>query len=153
MSIIDYELAKRIIAKEGGGEFIGPRSEGWIVEAERILNIDFPQTYRRFLLELGCGGFRGEEFYGIVDADLLRGPVPNGIWLTLDERRMSGLPSFMVIIQSGGDGGWRAIDISRNSSDYESPVVRLDVNCRPREDLAEDFGRFFLERIMFLPAG
>jgi hypothetical protein len=150
MSMIDYERAKAFIQATGEGGFIGQRQEEWVAEAERQLGITFPPTYRRFLRELGCGGFRSEEFYGIVDADLLRGPVPNGVWLTLDERQCTQLAPSFVIVQSGGDGSWYAIDTAQRNIEGESPVLILDVNCHPYEVVAEDFGRFFLDRILFV---
>lgn len=150
MSMIDYEHAKALIRKNGGGDFIGWRPDEWVVKAEQLLGISFPSTYRRFLREFGCGGLRSEYFYGIVDADLLRGPVPNGIWLTLDERKVAGLSPSMVIVQSGGDGSWYAIDTAQRNTESESPVLLLDVNCRPFETVAEDFGRFFLDRVLFV---
>lgn len=150
MSMTDYEQAMALIQTKGGGDFIGQRPEEWVAEAERKLGITFPPTYRRFLRELGCGGFRSEEFYGIVDADLLLGPVPNGIWLTLDERQCTQLGPSYFIVQSGGDGNWYAIDTAQRNSEGESPVLLLDVNCHPYEVVAEDFGRFFLDRILFV---
>lgn len=150
MSMTDYERAKALIQTKGEGDFIGQRQEEWVVEAERQLGITFPPTYRRFLQELGCGGFRSEEFYGIVDADLLLGPVPNGVWLTLEERQYAQLAPSFVIVQSAGDGSWYAIDTSQRNIHGESPVLLLDVNCHPHDVVAEDFGRFFLDRILFV---
>lgn len=150
MSMADYERARMLIQANGGGDFIGRRNEAWIVEAEELLGLAFPATYRRFLLEFGCGGFRSEEFYGIVDADLLRGPVPNGIWLTRKLHQSSGLSRSTVVVQAGGDGTHYAIDTAQRNANGESPVLLLDVDCQPHETVAEDFGRFFLERIVFV---
>lgn len=148
MPVSDYERAKALIKENGGGGFIGPRSDEWISEAERLLGFWFPPTYRQFLRELGCGNFYSEYFYGIIDADLLRGPVPNAVWLTLDERRSTELAPSFIIIQSTGDGGWYAIDTAQRNVDGESPVLFLDTNGRPQEVVAPDFGLFFLDRIV-----
>ena len=76
--------------------------------------------------------------------------MPNGVWLTLDERRCAKLAPSFVIVQAGGDGTHYALDTAQHNIEGESPVLLLDVNGRPFEVVAEDFGRFFLGRILFV---
>ncbi|HKE48823.1 MAG TPA: SMI1/KNR4 family protein [Rhodanobacteraceae bacterium] len=142
----DYERALTLIGAAGTNDFVGPRPEEWILAAEERLSLRFPPTYRRFLKELGSGGIRSEEFYGITRNNFDVGTVPNGIWLTLDERK-TGLPSCLVLVQDTGDGNWYAIDTSQANAQGESPVVFVDISGRPHETVAEDFGRFFLDRV------
>jgi hypothetical protein len=146
--MLEYEEAKRLIGTHDGADFIGPRPEEWIAAAEARLGLTFPPTYRRFLQEFGCGAFRSEDFYGIVRNSFDTGTAPNGVWVTLHERETARLPPGMVIVQSGGDGTWHAIDTTRRSSPSgEAPVMLLDVTCRPLEVVADDFGSFFLDRV------
>jgi antitoxin YobK len=149
MSMVEYEHAKTLIGANAGADFVGGREENLVVAAEIVLSVKFSPTYRRFLREFGCGYFLSEEFYGIVDADLFAGPVPNGIWVTITQRQAMQLEPSLVIVQSGGDGTWCAIDTARRNDEGESPVVRLNIDCRPFEQVAEDFGRFLLDRVLF----
>jgi hypothetical protein len=146
MSIEHYYQAKHLIAGRGGVEFSGPFSDALVDRAEEVLGVRLPPSYRLFLQEYGCIGVLSEEIYGIVDEDLQRGPVPNGIWLTLDERK-AGLDRRFVVLQSSGFGGWYALDTSRRDSDGECPVVLLAVSLDNAEDVAHDFGEFFLQRV------
>jgi SUKH superfamily protein len=66
MSMSDYDRALALIRAAGANDFIGPRPEEWITAAEERLSLRFPPTHRRFLKELGAGGIRSEEFYGIT---------------------------------------------------------------------------------------
>jgi hypothetical protein len=68
-------------------------------EAESALGICFPPSYRAFLQAFGAGSIRGREIYGILDGDYQNSAIPDGIWLTLQERQSSGLPESLVIVR------------------------------------------------------
>jgi SUKH superfamily protein len=147
MSMQDVEAALHLVDKNpSAGRFVGSQDAELVAAAESALGVRFPPTYRRFLLELGAGDIAGEEFYGITGPDLVRGPVPNGIWLTLDLRR-NGLPEPLVIVSSSGDGIWYALDTSQADASGESPVVALQLPESPPKQIASDFGDFFLRTI------
>jgi len=138
------EAALRLVDKNASvARFVGPRSPELVATAESALGVRFPPTYRRFLLELGAGDIAGESFYGVIGADFVHSRVPDGIWLTLDERR-NGLPIPLVIVSSSGDGIWYALDTSRTDASGESPVVALSLPGSPPKQIASDFGAFFL---------
>ena len=65
MSIQNYEEAKRLIEESGDGDFEGIKPLSLVVKAEAALGIRFPPSYRRFLLEMGCGDIRGMEVFGL----------------------------------------------------------------------------------------
>jgi hypothetical protein len=117
-----YEAARRLVEGCKGADYAGPFPEELVVRAEDVLGVRFPPSYRRFLQDFGCLSVSSEEIYGIVDEDLLRGPVPNGIWATLDERKKFGLEKQFVILGSTGSGGWYALDTSRADTNGECPV-------------------------------
>lgn len=142
MSMQDYENARQLIDDSGDADFDGEKTEELVQKAETALGIKFPPTYRRFLLELGCGDIGGAEFYGITGESFESSSVPNGIWLTLDERRTGNLPSNYVLVYADGDGSYCAIDTAQVHSDGESPVVRLSVDKTPVEEVAPSFGAF-----------
>jgi hypothetical protein len=141
------ETALQLVKKNANaGRFAGPRNPELITAAESALGVQFPPTYRRFLLELGAGDIAGEEFYGIVGPNFDHGRVPNGIWLTLNERR-NGLPKPLVIVSSSGDGIWYAVDSLVANATGESPVVALPLPQSTPTQIASDFGDFFLSTI------
>jgi hypothetical protein len=145
----DVEAAIELIeANPDECDFEGPRDERLVVLAEEALGLRFPPSYRMFLLRLGVGDFAGYEFYGLIDENFVDSSVPNGIWVTLRERRESGLPNHMVAVYSDGMGGLFVLDTSKADPDGECPVVVWTPGSEAGADLeviAADFGAFFLE--------
>jgi hypothetical protein len=144
-----FRQALRLIERSGGGEFTGPIPQQIVEEAEELLGVRFPPSYRQFLLKLGCGDVAGAEFYGIVDEKLREGPIPNGIWLTLDERETAKLPSKMVLVAFTGMSGYYALDLSRAGENREAPVVMWQAGAAAEACpvIAKDFGSFFLDEV------
>ena len=142
MSMLDYEKARQLIGDSEDADFDGGKPEQLVLDAEAVLGIKFPPTYRRFLLEFGCGDIGGEEIYGIIDGNFDSSSVPNGIWLTLEERKAGHLPSNYVVVYAGGDGTYCAIDTDQHNEDGENPVVRLAIDKTPVEEVAPSFGAF-----------
>jgi hypothetical protein len=145
----DLEEALRIVRSHPDlSHFAGPQDEPVIQEAERLLGLKFPPTYRAFLQQLGAGSFSAAEFYGICGPDLLTGPIPNGIWCTLNHREKWQLPRNLVVIGDGGFGDNYCLDVMPHS---EAPVIihlpGVQPAQQPRETVANDFGAFFLEEI------
>ncbi len=139
----DLDCALALIEKAKDGYFHGPATENLICRAEAALGQSFPPTYRKFLSRLGCGSIWGDEFYGLLDDNFEHSTVPNGIWLTLDERRSSGLPDSLIVIGATGDGGNYAIDVSQVNSEGENPVVEWWFGDPPHcKVVADDFGAF-----------
>lgn len=98
MSNENYERARQLIEDAGGCDFEGPKPEMLVAKAESALGLRFPPSYRRFLLELGCGDINGLEVYGLIDGDFEKSTVPDGVWLTLNERREFGLdPAYLIV--------------------------------------------------------
>ncbi|HVM13156.1 MAG TPA: SMI1/KNR4 family protein, partial [Egibacteraceae bacterium] len=128
--------------------FVGPRDEAVVREAERALDVRFPPSYRTFVLAFGAGSAGSEEFYGVVEPDF-SGPVPDAVWVTLQERQgPAGLPQTMVAIGHDGMGGTYVMDTAKGE---EPPVeVWQGGASRPGDDLeriAADFGAFFLHQV------
>lgn len=146
MSLQDYQTAKSLI-EEAGGDFEGEKPETLIAAAEQALDVKFPPSYRRFLLEMGCGDINGLEIYGLIDDEFEKSSVPNGIWLTLNERRSIGVSHVYILIGDGGDGSCYAIN-TRISDDFgENPVVRLSANGKESAPVSDSFGAYFLEAV------
>ncbi len=88
----ELEQAIRLIDQNAASaDFEGPKSEELVRLAEGALGLTLPPTYREFVRRQGCGDIAGEEFYGVIKDDFENSTVPNGIWLTLNERRTANL--------------------------------------------------------------
>lgn len=147
MSMQDYEKAIRLIEEAGGGDFEGTKAELLVSKAEAALGIKFPPSYRRFLLEMGCGDINGLEVFGLISDNFEKSAVPNGIWLTLNERGSIGLDPAYVIVGEGGDGTYCALDTRHVDTDGENPVMRLSVDGKQGEQMAESFGSYLLKAV------
>ena len=88
----------------------------------------------------------GQEFYGVTTDNFTSASVPNGVWLTLDERR-NGLANSLIVIGSTGTGEYYVLDTAKVGPDGECPVlVWAQGRSAPSDDLevvAADFGSFF----------
>ena len=149
MGMRELHAAIAMIEREGGGDFTGIIPEELIERAEQLLGVRFPPTYRHFLHELGCGDIAGAEFYGIASDDLEHGTIPNGIWLTLDERETSHLSDQMVIVGADGTGAYYALDLTRAGPEGEAPVVLWQPGAPASACpvIARDFGVFFRDEV------
>jgi hypothetical protein len=147
MSMQNYEKAIELIDQAGGGDFEGAKPESLVSKAEAALGIKFPSSYRRFLLEMGCGDISGVEVFGLINDNFEKSTVPNGIWLTLNERDSIGLDQAYVIVGEGGDGTYYALDTSKSNAAGENPVVRLSADGRQAEQVAESFGSYLLNAV------
>lgn len=145
MSLKDLEDAFDLI-DENGGDFEGEKDEALIVKAEKALGLAFPPSYRKFLSVLGCGEIEGLEFYGLIGDDFENSSVPDAIWLTLDERKSSGLPGHLILVYATGDGTYYALDTSQKGSNGECPVVAYDLNGGTTH-VADDYGAFLLSEL------
>lgn len=152
MSIQDYNSAVEFLQQNQElSDFVGQCSEQLIKKAEGELNITFPQTYRKFLLDYGAGNFGSEEIYGIVKDDFDNSGIPDAIWYTLKQRREANLPSNLVIIYYAGGEEMFCLDINKLGKYEESVVVSyligVDLEYQTYEIIADDFGEFLLQRV------
>jgi antitoxin YobK len=148
MSNADYQRALEVISQRPElADFVGHREESLLNAAERALGLVFPATYRRFLSELGGGNFGGFEIYGIVDDEFVDSSVPNGIWLTLTERSGGLLLDNLVVIGATGHGNvFVCSGVSRHGE--ESRVFEYSYRSRGLEQVASDFGEYFLRGVV-----
>lgn len=146
MSMEDYERAVAIITNNRDrAQFVGPRSQQVVRAAETVLGVEFPPTYRRFVLEYGAGNFGWAEFYGVIGSDFMQSSVPDGVWATLWQRNKVSLPHELIVVGDTGCGDLFVLD----SSEEEGPVEIVDPGSDvcARERVADDFGAFFLQQV------
>lgn len=147
MSMSDLQIAFKIIEDYmDEADFEGTKSDDFVAMAEAALETKFPPTYRAFLRRLGCGDIFGLEIYGLTQPDFINASIPNGVWLTLSERRISNLPSELVLVAETGEGTYYAIDTSVTNNDGDCPIVEWDPaiskNSSPYPVAYSDFGEF-----------
>jgi hypothetical protein len=147
MSIKKYQQASRIIRCASEADFEGPKPESLVAKAEQILALRFPPSYRRFLLEWGCGDLKGLEVFGLIDDVFENSTAPNAIWLTLNKRASIGLDPGFVIVADVGDGTSYALDTRHIDDAGEAPVLRVSVDGCACERIADSFGAYLLEAV------
>jgi hypothetical protein len=141
----DFDRAKRLIAQiPGRYRFHGGKNERVVGRAQELLHLPFPESYKLFLREFGCGFIGVHELYGLVDDNAGAVGVPNVVWVTLEERKF-GLPNTYAVIEASGDGALYCLDTVQISDQMECPVViHLPGYQSIPERLAEDFGSYLL---------
>jgi hypothetical protein len=147
MGMGELEQALEAVRASDLADFVGRRDPSLVTAAEDALGVSFPPTYRRFIAELGAGSFGGTEFYGAIDQNFDASSVPDGIWLTLDERREFGLPRHLVVVGDTGTGAFYVLDTAGAEAGDECPVAVWEGGRSREGDMLEvvapDFGTFF----------
>lgn len=106
----DFDMYKAISSKS-------------ILKAEDLLGFKIMGDYLYFLKNYGTVSINGEEIYGITDDDFLNSSIPNGIWLTLQERKDMNLPNNLLIIADDYFGGYVCLDYANLNAFNEPNVV------------------------------
>ena len=140
-----FEVIER---HSGKAHFAGPRDEQVVAEAEAVLGVRFPPSYRTFVLRFGAGSIGAHEFYGVINTRF-SGGVPDGVWLTLSDRAgPSELPRTMIAIGDDGMGGTYVLDTAKA---LEPPVEVWNGGAsrpgEPLEQLAPNFATFLLDAV------
>jgi SUKH superfamily protein len=146
MGMEKYRRALELMAKAGGGDFVGPKPESLVARAEAALGLRFPPSYRQFLLDLGAGDIGGFEVYGLIDDNFEDARVPDAIALTLQARR-NGLDPRYVLIGTLGDGSHDCLDTGHLQANGEAPVVQLSSEFEDPVTLADSFGEYLLVEV------
>jgi hypothetical protein len=97
-------------------------------------------------LDAGIFGFF--EVYGVCTADFENSAAPDGIWLTLRQRKLVELPQYFIILTALSDGPYAVLDTRFSYEPDQCPVkawqgIELD-------SLAGDFGSFLLQQVAFV---
>lgn len=146
MGMGELEQALDAVRDSDRSHFVGRREPALVTAAEEALGVHLPPTYRRFVLELGAGSVGGREFYGAIDENFVDSSIPDGIWVTLDQREVFGFPTHLVIVGDTGMGEYYVLDTSQRDAAGESPVVvwvsGLSQEGDSLEVVAPDFGSF-----------
>jgi len=152
MSMADLEEAFRIMNSYPDlVDFMGPRPEELVLAAEKAIGYTFPPTFRRFVLELGSGSFGATEIYGVTTDNFVNAAVPNGVWLTLEDRAQGWIPPSYYEIYDTGVGSRYCLDLAKRDDQGECPVLEyypgLPPEVQPAEPVATSFGTLLLNLV------
>jgi antitoxin YobK len=102
-------------------DIIGAMTEDKVAEAERLLGVRFPLSYRRYVDRYGSADVGPEEFLGLTKR--IGSAAPDVVWCTLKEREY-GLPLSLIVVQDRGEDVIYCIDTSQTNDDGEAPVIQ-----------------------------
>jgi len=142
------ERVRQILAENPGAYLGGAATESRIAEAERILGLTLPKSYREFLATWGDLEFRMRKYLGIPATMNMDHPTPaDFVGTTLEAREQAGLPSQLVVCATRPDGP-RACLNTFAMRDREAPVVLWDSASRTIvRTLAPTFAGFLRDRL------
>lgn len=147
MSMEDIQRFIELATSAESTDFAGPVPEAEISDAENVIGLAFPPTYRQFVKRLGAGNVEAQEFNGIIHgksvAEVQESP---SVGLTLRERVDVGLPESMIIVSDTGTGEYYVLDASRTAVNGDLPVDIWSpgLGITVEENYATDFGAFAL---------
>ena len=131
--------------------FDGPKSDNVIKEAEQVLDIKFPNTYKKFLQEYGFGGIGSFLISGIRENSIDKVISTGVVWKNIKNRKELNQPKHLIVLESVGEGTLYCLDTSQMNDEGECPVVAWPLGGYEEtpvlEIVAEDFGKFFLDLV------
>lgn len=119
--------------------FSGRADEARVIEIKNMLGVALPESYKRYLQELGNGDICGMEIFGSG-----LGKTPACVGATRKFRE-NDLPMNLVVVQDESDCLF-CLDTSRFEKG-ECPVVIVDLINESVEDGYENFEDFFRARL------
>lgn len=154
MSINDLEKAFDLINVNFSNEecgFLGAKSNEHIKHAEEILKINFPNSYKNFIMKVSHGGPGSKFIPGIYEEDPKKINDSGIVWGVLNDRSNSSFPHHLISIYDVGEGTTYCLDTSQMSKEGECPVVAWPIDGYDStpvlEIVAPDFGKFFLDMV------
>lgn len=105
----------------------GGQSEEMVAAAEEKLGVEFPPTFREYLMRWGNLSFGAYEYYGLTrNADFENASVPNCVWFTLRKRIQVGLPQSLIVFRNNNDEEYICIDTNRALDGGERGIAIWD---------------------------
>jgi hypothetical protein len=137
-------VRRRLREHENTCQIAGPVSESAITAAEEALGVTFPPSYRTFLRTFG--GIAIPPHLGIVHDFVGSSDV---VKRTLEARVERKLADHLVVVGLGAESQeWFCLDVSRETSEGEYPVLMFDAKDNALDQqFYDDFGQM-LEEVM-----
>ena len=129
----------------------GQYSDEEVENAEKILSITFPRSYREFLKKHGNVDVKSLDVMGLSRYNYQNSGYGGLVWCTLKNREDFSQPKHIITIEHMGDGSYYALDLSQMNDDNECPVVVWPIGGYETtpvlEVVAPDFGSWFLDEV------
>ncbi len=134
-----------------------PQSEENIKSAEGAIELKFPETYKLFLKQFGSLDISSQSIFGLTNNNDFSQYLYENIVCNVKEIRQDDsdprFPHYLIPIHALGNGELSCLDTSQMNDQGECPVVAWYFGATlPNgkfEVLAEDFGAFFLEKVIW----
>jgi hypothetical protein len=124
---LHFEKAKKLIEQNiEKCDSVRPQSENNITNAETILNVSFPKSYKKFLKLIGRLSLGPIDVFGLTFNDHSKYISNDVVCETLEKRKKSISPIFsknLVPIYDLGDGEIFCLDTSKMNEEGKCPVV------------------------------
>ena len=140
-------VRRRLSEHENTCQIAGPVSESAITAAEEALGVTFPPSYRTFLRTFG--GIAIPPHLGIVHDFVGSSDV---VTRTLEARVERKLADHLVVVGLGAQSQeWFCLDVSRETSEGEYPVLMFDARDNALDQqFYDDFGQMLEEVLGFV---
>lgn len=154
MSLKDLDKCFDLIEKNFSSSetgFLKHKKEVLIKQAEKILDLKFPLSYKTFIRKVGHGG-PGAAFMPGIYTDSLDELKSGGIvYGVLNDRKTLNYPDYLIGIYDVGEGTTYCLDTSQIGQDGECPVVAWPIGGYEETPIlkivSKDFGEFFLKKV------
>ncbi|MGL4825501.1 MAG: SMI1/KNR4 family protein [Alphaproteobacteria bacterium] len=131
--------------------FGAPVTQEFIGIAEEILELKFSNSYREFIKKFGYGGVCSFDIDGVTEYKYENSSYGGVVWNVLNLRENFSFPHHLIAIYNVGEGTTYCLDTSQMNESGECPVVAWPLGGYEEtpvlEIVAEDFGKFFLDRV------
>lgn len=141
-------VRRRLTEHDNPFKIAGPVPESAICAAEEALGVTFPPSYREFLATFGWIAIPPHlgivhEFVGVAPGD------PDVVQRTLSAREERKFGEHLVVVGMGAQfQEWFCLDVSRQTSNGECPIVLYDAKDNALDQqFYDDFGQM-LEQVM-----
>jgi len=145
-----YEEMRAALLARTGAEFGRGASQQTIADAEREVGA-MPDDYKRYLRDFGWVAFDSFEFWGLGD-DLPHRSLDT-VAMTLQERRLGGLPDDMVGFYNDGAGNIECFDTRVSATDQPYGVFCFFHENRRLYRDADSFTDYVMERLDAMSGG
>jgi hypothetical protein len=147
MQLDIHELIEKNIAAGAEIEVAGPVSPEKIHQAERMLGVEFPPSYKAYMAEYGALEIDGRTFAGLTPRDV--GSAGDVVAFTKHAREKYGLPEQYVALDFQDGDAFLSIDTAQRDADDESPMVLISpVNGKQQGPFAAKSLKEFLVKYL-----
>ncbi|MBH1929751.1 SMI1/KNR4 family protein [Serratia rubidaea] len=145
-----HEIEREI--QSSGEEFfsVGPIERKTIEQYENLLGLEFPVSYKNFLMKYGSLSFCGDTYYGITTKGIEKKQVPCVLFVTEQARDAGDISPKMIKIKSSGYGLSYSIDTETLGKEGEAVIVETQLSFKRdgvKKIIADNYGEFLLNQI------